>query len=281
MEKQPKLLFLHSYKQRCGHNYLAEILRRLCAIHTPFDNYSELPLSRLSEAAENIISNTKIERGREWIQDIYTNRLREDIIKKSLQESKNNPDYILFKYSYVTGIDSCFRIFPEDKHVILIRDPKNVVASYTKSISYLDQKSILKPVRLLAFFAGYYHWRAAKDIKQDLEMLIRFYSLNKNNKNLLLVRYEDFLTPDREQIEKLCTFLEIKYSEDKLDECKNIPVLNSSFFKEDLGSNKKWKPIQRTEQFIPNKRWQQLSLFKKIGTNSGLGKFSTYSNIPQ
>ena len=109
---------------------------------------------------------------------------------------------------------SLFFLENKTKVILIIRDPRDVVASsnYSRTIKYIGEK---KPTLFLIR-----NWRRSVDA-------INF---NKENKNFMYVRYEDLVRNFSSTIKKIMSFIDIKIPEDIFtDSTYNRLVNNSSF----------------------------------------------------
>jgi len=113
-----------------------------------------------------------------------------------------------------TNIPLFLSMFPKGKIIHIIRDPRDVMASYKKM-------TIEKGDRYLdSVFACMHSMNAAHNYKKVLSTS-RYYALS----------YESLLESPKNELVRLCDFLEIDYSEDMLDENKYIDLKGFKFTK--------------------------------------------------
>lgn len=247
-----KILFVHAYWQRCGNNYLSGLLKTIYDAEVPIEDASEFPFPKLlSDFYENVkaLRNAKYS---EYIQQCVSEGLVQAI------KSKSERDFIVVKNTIaVPNLIEFISATPNEKHFLLVRDPRDVAYSYFAAMrrSLRSGKGIKNWIKRLLFFLGYYHLRIGGRIRSSFVMFNAISFLDQAE----LVRYEDLLdispsvlgniagdrTVDRETLEKLRT----------------LPVYNTSF-KEEIGATKTWAHNPKTEGFKPKGRWRDANPFE-------------------
>ena len=96
------------------------------------------------------------------------------------------------------GIKSFLKMFPQGKVIINYRDPRAILASYKYS-TYLPE-----PMYLDTIFSS-------------LALFNYIFSLDKNSKNIHLIKYEDLIENPEFIIKKASQFLEIDYKDEMLN----------------------------------------------------------------
>jgi hypothetical protein len=92
----------------------------------------------------------------------------------------------------------------------------------------------------------------------------------KNRKSqVMLVRYEDMVTHDKDETERLLDFCRLKPSSFDWKGLENMPVRGSSFLRDEKGNINFSKGVPKDANFDPLKRWsdwssKQLRVFKSI-----------------
>ena len=153
---------------------------------------------------------------------------------------------------YLFFIKEIFEIFPEAKVINMIRDPRDILLSQKNKwrLRFLGHSHIPLKESLRAW-ANYHPVVVSKIWKRAIEEIERW----KNDKRVLIVRFEDLLDNPEEILKKICDFLKIEYQPQML----LVPEVGSSldrFNPEKLGldSTKKqrWKKggLSTTEIYI-------------------------------
>ncbi len=96
-------------------------------------------------------------------------------------------------------IPEIYSVFPQSKYIFLLRDGRDVVASYKKGGSFLGELSNPKN--------GVIHW--LKSIEK--------YDWLKKRTDVLLVKYEDLVVDSELKLRQVCTFLGVEFQEELLD----------------------------------------------------------------
>ena len=130
-------------------------------------------------------------------------------------------------FSYVPTL---LKWFPECKIIHLVRDPRAIFSSLLiRHTGNRQSKIVYLYVPLLIHTVIQFVWS------------FRVYDRYKDLHNYFLARYEDIITKPRENIRRLCDFLQVRYSESML----NIPVRDSSYGPQEDGISKmsmhRWK----------------------------------------
>jgi hypothetical protein len=114
------------------------------------------------------------------------------------------------------------RIFPELKFVIVVRDPRDTLASMNKSpkmMNYLPRDFSDSPVNspdlVEIFFEPFKYWGK---VYSELNTLVSNFP-----RKCLVVKYEEMIDSPKGSIENICAFLEIDFKDDILEPfCRNI-----------------------------------------------------------
>ena len=122
------------------------------------------------------------------------------------EASANNKKIIAVKENKIYGFAQVlFKFFGDEcKFVYLVRDPRDMVLSYLRSSNHPG-----------GIISGTDLWQA------DQEHYINLYQSLKENNKIYLLRYEDLLISSKRQLEKLCSFLGMAYSDDMINYHEN------------------------------------------------------------
>ena len=156
------------------------------------------------------------------------------------------------------NLDSFFHLFPEAKVVILIRDGRDTVESFTKS------------------WGGIGAFKKMCDRWSDrVDYIYRFMENADKagfSNNYYLVRYDHLNNDTETELKKVLEFLDLDPSEYPWEKIAETPVLGSSTYKggeEDVH----WQPIAKTKDFKPDHKWKdwgsaKRKYFKKSAGNN-------------
>ena len=102
---------------------------------------------------------------------------------------------------FINEIDKLYGLFPDSKYVVLIRDGRDVAASYKK----LSQKKI----------TSRYSPKLANDIciiaEEWVSNMKKLNHLRKGKNKIIFIRYEDILNNPERELSGLFDFLGVKY----------------------------------------------------------------------
>ena len=162
-----------------------------------------------------------------------------------------------------------YRIFPDAKYVVIVRDYRDVVAS----VKQIDFE--------LPFTAKIcINWRISQ------KRILRFYQ--EHPQQVMLLKYEDFVASPETQLKEICAFLQVKFFPEVMDTFNQPKAMaqefNTTFFNKHHASLKKpintdrielWrqrlKPIEvRIADFFVGK-YAELSGYRREHTSFDLG----------
>lgn len=155
---------------------------------------------------------------------------------------------LLFKTPDAGHIDNFFHLFPQCKVVILYRDGRDTIESFSKSWGGKG-----------AFRKMCERW------SKRVDTIFEFVAMAERagySDRIITTRYDYLNDNAREELPKILKFLNVdvdKYPWDQIDE---IPVLGSSSYKGDQGEVH-WKPIEKDEKFKPTQKWLSWDKSKK------------------
>lgn len=249
------IIFLHSQSPRAGHNFTAEVIRLLTSCHTPIEPTSEIPLAGLVGTLETKTKSFHLAPAAEkYSIDLFFSGLREKI----LIDSKTN---LLIKFTSFEGVENLKSCFPDDLHLLLIRDPKDVLLSQFKAKAKHDRKSVLK--RLVLPF-GLYHFHYAKVYSKRISKTLP--DFNK----FTLIKYEALVLKEAETLNNLLQVFNSSLSLEEFgNQISNIKVINTSFYKEETQAEKLWEATTRTTAFNPINRKKGFNRLQLLGITLG------------
>jgi hypothetical protein len=126
-----------------------------------------------------------------------------------------------------------FKLFPDEKLIIIVRDGRTLVESIVSSFNYSRDKAIA-------------NWAsAAKKIARFTE--------NEKKHKFLVVKYEDLHTDTGVEMRKILNYLELDTGQYDFKAAANLPVVGSATFKRgEAGVH--WMPVKKTDEFKPTER---------------------------
>jgi hypothetical protein len=110
---EEKLIFLNSQSPRSGHNFVAEVIRKIVDCETPIGDRSEIPFNPILRAYHKTL-NTYFSSGgsKAFLDDLFINDIRGKLLK-------NNTN-VLIKYTNYTGAKDAKQTFIDDIHILSI-----------------------------------------------------------------------------------------------------------------------------------------------------------------
>ncbi|QYA24035.1 hypothetical protein G3I01_00440 [Gramella sp. MT6] len=234
-----KIIFLNSYLPRTGHNFASEVIRIFSDHEVLAHSRSETRLSSILHSYYSIYDRKIFHQSdKDFFDELFIDNLRERILNKS------DKQYIMIKDTNLIGVDSLIRVFPNDIHLILVRDPKSVFLSLIKGMR-LEKRTKKNNLKRLGIKTGLYPYYYSKKLsKQVLQFL-------PDTSPLTIIRYENLVKKEEKTIsilkEKFGTLKSIEKIKEEID---NIEVINSSFFNE-VGAKGIWDMRPRTSNYNP------------------------------
>jgi hypothetical protein len=237
-----KSLFIHAISQRCGHNFLTNVIREKVGykifIHKNHEVIvpSILAEKRLELDCTNFVRNRKAKiKELEIAAVCYSNSINNDtyLFKNSLLSSRYNVD-----------------LFPDSKHIILTRNLYDLFVSYEKSIYNFRKNGLKENIKKLT--RPIYSFYVLCNWSQDIEKAI--IELKQIESKYLLVTYESLMTLEGQR--RLFNFLDLKIMVKDIINPENV---NSSFSKKDMQWLKPSENIGDT-----NKRFASAPLWLRL-----------------
>ncbi|WP_458627278.1 hypothetical protein [Winogradskyella sp. PC D3.3] len=242
-----QITFLHSLSQRAGHNFLAQIIRKGSDFEIiNNESYETISTKLFGDIYEKINCSKHFVRAK----DSKNNELQL-IVNGYRTELLNLDSNILLKSPFLDS-RSQIEVFPNDKHIILLRDPYNLFVSVEKSIYNFRTSSFKNTIKLILrpLYSLYFllKWR-------NKMSFYRFISNYNVLNNVLIIKYEDLR--NNINLELLSDFLEVsKLTIEDVDKIHNI---NSSF----APKENQWK--SHAENIgDPNKRYEDAPSWIKL-----------------
>lgn len=259
MPSEKKIIFLNSYSPRTGHNFVSEAIKVFSQHEVLIHNRSETRLSRMLEAYYHIYyKSIHHKTDKDFMDHLFIHSLRSRILEKCDNE------YAMIKDTTLIGKDHLRKLFPEDIHFILLRDPNAVFNSLMKAMKFKKPgfKTIVKKIGIqLGIYPYYYSRKMSHRILRELPDFSHYE----------VIKYEDLHQKNLETIERLKTIFQCPKSMDQLlEEIDAIQVINSSFH-EEVAARKIWEAKPKTETFDPIHR-KGNSFFIRLGVRMGTQK---------
>ena len=246
-----RIIFLNSYLPRTGHNFSSQVIKVFSDHQVLTHSHSETRLSRVLSSYYNI-SNKLIyhQNAKDFMNRLFINDLRCNILRES------DKSYVMIKDTSFIGVEELKKIFPDDIHLILLRDPKNVFNSLIKGMN-LKKPSLKNYLKKLGIKWGAYPWFYSRKLsKQILKQIPEM-------DHYEIIRYEDLVLKDNQVLMKLKKMFNTQKSLEQIkNEIDEIRVINSSFF-EEVGAKKIWDEQPRTENFDPINRNSNIWIIRK------------------
>lgn len=249
--KDQKIIFLNSYLPRAGHNFSSQAIKVFSDHKVLSQSHSETRLSRILASYYKIHDQLIYHNSeKDFMDRLFIKNLRENILKET------NAPFIMIKDTSFIGVTELRRTFPNDIHLILIRDPKNVFNSLIKGMN-LGEPSIKNQFKRLGNKTGIYPWFYSR--KLSTQVLRETNDLSQH----YIIRYEDLVLKNEELIFSLKEIFKTNKSLEQIKkELDEIKVINSSFF-EEVGGKKIWEAKPKTREFDPIHRKANTWLIRK------------------
>ncbi len=240
--KNKKIIFSNAYSPRTGHNFASEVFKIFINHRVLIHNKSETRLATFLEAYYDLYnSHIHHKTDKDFFDELFINDLRAKIL------SKSDTGFVMIKDTSFTGVNHLKKVFPDDIHILLIRDPKAVFTSLFKGMrpGRPTLKNFLKRVATPVGLYPYYY--TSKISNRLLKSMPDFTGFE-------VVRYEDLVLKNEGTLNRLKQLFQ---SDKSLDEIKaaidTIEVINTSF-REETGAAHIWDAKPKTETFQPLNR---------------------------
>jgi hypothetical protein len=153
------------------------------------------------------------------------------IERELLPQPVSCPKYMVTKTPSVRNIRNFFRLFPNERLLILVRDGRSLVESINLSFGYRREDSIR-------------NWaNAARNIFNNQK------KWEAEGKQFLIVKYEDLYQHTEREMKSIFFFLGLEADKYDFDKALKAPVVGSSVFKRE--GEVHWRPVEKTPDFDP------------------------------
>ena len=240
--KEQKIIFLNSYLPRTGHNFSSQVIQVFSDHQVLSHSHSETRLSRVLESYFKVYDELIYHKtAKEFMNRLFIEDLRRNILRESDQ------NYVMIKDTSFVGITELHKTFPNDIHLLLIRDPKNVFNSLIKGMR-LGKPTFKNYIKKAGNKTGLYPWFYSRKLSK--QVLNETPDLNHHQ----IIRYEDLVLKNETTLFYLKKNFKTKKSLEQIKkEIDEIAVINSSFF-EEVGAKKIWDSKSKTQNFDPINR---------------------------
>jgi len=239
-------IFLLGVSQRCGSNYLKNLLLSHLEIESS-KLYVEDFLMHELHLINRYVNNVSTHWRKNWYKN--NDELKAELIKcigdginSFLQVNDEDENrYYLSKTPLVNNIFLFPKIFPNSKLILLIRDGKAVVQSGYKSEFWSYQLGIEK-------------W------KYGAERIYKFVtSGNFNKENHILVKYENVVKAPEVELKNIFKFLNLKWDKYNTELLEKPKIFGSSDQNYQNSTKFKWKIVEDQKSFNPLLRSEQMT----------------------
>lgn len=149
--------------------------------------------------------------------------------------SQGRPGRLVTKTPSVRNLDRFFELFPHASLIVLVRDPRSVVASAVGS-----------------WDSDWEGW--ARQWALRSRTILDFDARHQNQRlPYAIVRYEDILGAPRETTEVMLRTAGLSVDDYDFDALLEMPVLGSS--ESSVEGVLSWEPVERSRDFDPLRRW--------------------------
>ncbi|MEQ8243617.1 sulfotransferase [Fulvivirga sp.] len=263
VENLTNVAYIVSPTQRSGTNYLSHMLNMHPDLTFPAgDNLpDEQCLYTYSESIKEYAYNT-VSTWSKWVEggdrSLITHSkglvsaMGEGVLNYFKRFTKPGAT-LLFKTPDAGHLENVFHLFGGGKVVLLIRDGRDTLESFSKSWGGDG-----------AFGKMSERW------SNRVDTILKFKDMAERSgrgDKLLFVRYDELNNNTNHELSVILDFLGVSKELFPWNELKNVPVLGSSAHKtkDDVVH---WNPIEKNEGFNPNKKWlmwteKKKNIFKK------------------
>lgn len=255
-------IFIHGIMTRSGTNFLYNLLSLHpdCAGVTTRDMPEDqlLSNSNLLERYANNVASFWSNHGRRGKDDRLRQQINSDLQTKLFESlgqglvtylNALNPDDghkpFLTKTPNVRNLPNFFKLFPNARLIILIRDGRAVVESNVKSFG-ADYESTIQ--------------RLAEASRIILEFDREY---RNSNVRYLIVKYEDIVDNFQAELSRVFEFLGLDPARYDFNHAVALPVFGSSENFNQSGDNRQaelarrgWKVVEKSAEFQPKSRWK-------------------------
>ncbi len=164
---------------------------------------------------------------------------------------------VVTKTPRVENLGMFFKLFPDARLVILVRDGRAVLESGIKTFRWNREAAMHR------------YARAARTI-------LEFDEARKNSSHsYLIVRYEDLWQDLEEELRRILDFLGLDPTLYDFQAARRLPVRGSSTIRAQGDEQIHWKPVEKTPEFDPMSRWRHWSRARHERFNWVAGRYLT------
>jgi hypothetical protein len=249
-----KICFLLGIMPRSGTNYLANLMECHSDVIIPGPVWEDFFVSN-SDKLNAFIKSSKKYWNPSWdrdnkllSKDKLLNCLGTGLLSfLDLQRTEQQTEQLLVaKTPTVRNLKNFFKLFPNNKIIILVRDGRNVVSSGEKSFKWDFEKS-------------------SKDWANAVSNIREFIESNKQFEDqILLIRYEDIYTSLNTEIKKVLKFLQLDEESFDWERAKNMGISGSSDTVDSNGEVTWENKVEPSKSFNPMERYKSWPMTKKL-----------------
>jgi len=251
MANNQNKIFIVGALNRSGTNFLSDIVQ-LDARFEPSPNIGEDYFLVYSDLLETYCKQTTRHWGKSWREPNNTGSqdmikaIGESLLSFSLNGSSCS-QHVVFKTPRADNLSNFFKMFPELKVMLLVRDGRDTVDSFLKSF---DNYSFIDVVKL---------W--VKGVESILSFIEKCDAGSKNN--VLLLKYEDIINGCPETVNKICDFCSLDPISVNINSIQDMPLRGSSVIR---GGSKEvhWGLESKPKDYALQGKWRSWPKFKKI-----------------
>lgn len=150
----------------------------------------------------------------------------------TLPAQQESPKRLVTKTPSVANLDKFFKLFPDEKLLVIVRDGRAVVESCAASFGFDREET-------------------ARDWKKAAARILRFQTDERlSSGKYLIVKYENLHAQTESEMRRILRFLELDCESYPFEKSLNLPVVGSSEFKRGKGGVH-WLPVRKNEDFNP------------------------------
>lgn len=261
------LVYIVSPTQRSGTNFLGNLMERHPSLQAPYG--AELPMEQCLYSYSHFIRNycyKTVSTWKKWVEggDVVLERHAKMMMKHM---GSGLLDYfstfiekdrtLLMKTPDAGNLDNFFHLFPQGKVVILVRDGRDTMESFSKS------------------WGGSGAFRQmSKRWSQRVDTILKFQQQADEagySDQYLFVTYDNLNQNTADELRRVFNFLNIEPALYPWDEVDKVPILGSSAYKSN-DEQVHWKPVEKTKDFRPSQKWVKWNGRKKAAFKAAAGE---------
>jgi hypothetical protein len=246
-------LFIYSPLNRSGTSVLSRFVQKISQYHKP-ENIGEDYFLYYFDLIETYFANTRCHWSKDYgnpssnIQEELILHFGELLLSFSKEKMIDKKKKMLFKSPKPDNIRNFFELFPHSKMIIIWRDGKDTVESFTKSFEYHTFKDACKL------------WNNGCN---TIDSFLASIEGTKYQQSVLEIQYENLISGDELTFSRLSNYLEIDGEMDINKIFQNMPLYGSSTNR-GKSKNLTWEPLEKPKNFKPIGRSKNWSYLKKI-----------------